>query len=66
MKVTVHLYTQSQPIVFTDVINAYQKGDLYCVFTRIPVGDYVNGRYNTNQEQVVKFPLQHIFRIIEE
>ena len=31
MEVRVHLYTQSEPVVMTDVRNAYQKGDLYRV-----------------------------------
>lgn len=50
MRVTVHLYTQSEPITHVNVINCYQKGDLYCV----RIGDDVH-----------KFPLQHIFRIVE-
>jgi len=53
MKVTVHLYTQSQPIVIENVHNCYQKGDLYCVMT-------------ASQKTVYKFPLQHIFLITEE
>ena len=31
MKVLVHLKETSQPIIYEDVINAYQKGDFYCV-----------------------------------
>ena len=50
-KVAVHLYSQSQPVVIDKVRNTYQKGDLYCVLQ-------VTG-------QVTKFPLQHIFRIVE-
>lgn len=53
MRVCVHLYTQSVPIVIRDVGNCYQKGDLYCVSV-VETGT------------VYKFPLQHIFRIIEE
>lgn len=53
MRVTVHLYTQSQPVVYENVYNCYQKGDLYCVMI-------------AGQMTVHKFPLQHIFRIIEE
>ena len=52
MEVRVHLYTQSEPVVMTDVRNAYQKGDLYCVMTN-------------DGKTVYKFPLQHIFRIKE-
>jgi hypothetical protein len=52
MKVLVHLYTQSQPVVIEDACNCYQKGDLYCVMLN-------------DKETAHKFPLQHIFRIIE-
>jgi hypothetical protein len=52
MEVRVHLYTQSEPIVITDVRNAYQKGDLYCVML-------------IDCKTVYKFPLIHIFRIKE-
>jgi len=31
MKVLVHLKETSQPIIYENVINAYQKGDFYCV-----------------------------------
>ena len=51
MIVHVHLYTQSRPVVLTNVRNCYQKGDLYCVLQ--PDGS------------VRKFPLIHIFRITE-
>lgn len=51
IKITVHLYSQSQPLVFENVRNTYQKGDLFCV----NLGSVVQ-----------KFPLTHVFRIIEE
>jgi len=51
MRVYVHLYTQSEPVVIENVRNCYQKGDLYCVMQ--------------NDLTVSKFPLQHIFRIKE-
>ena len=51
MKVSVHLYTQAQPVHLSDVRNTYQKGDLFCVMLK--------------DNSVHKFPLQHIFRIIE-
>ena len=51
MNVILHLYTQSKPIYFKGVSNAYQKGDLYCVLLE-------NG-------DVHKFPLIHIFRTVE-
>lgn len=50
MNVDIHLYSQSAPVTVADAINAYQKGDMYCVLTK--------GR-------VYKFPLVHIFRITE-
>ena len=52
MEVRVHLYTQSEPIVITDVRNAYQKGDFYCVMLN-------------DKKTVEKYPIQHIFRVIE-
>lgn len=51
MTVEVHLYLQSEPIVITDVKNAYVKGPLYCVMA-------ISGT-------VYKFPIEHIFRIKE-
>lgn len=51
MRVHVHLYTQSQHLTLTHVTSTYQKGDLYCVLQESGV--------------VSKFPLQHIFRIVE-
>ena len=52
MEVKVHLYTQSEPVIMTDVRNTYQKGDLYCVMLN-------------DGKTVYKFPIQHIFRIKE-
>lgn len=51
-KVVVHLYTQSEPIVYEDVLNTYQKGDQFCVML--------------SDDEVHKYPLQHIFRVIEK
>lgn len=51
MTVTIHLYTQSQPIIHEFVVNTYQKGDLFCVLL--------------DDGEVQKFPLQHVFRIVE-
>lgn len=50
-KVKVHLYTQSHPVEIDNVLNAYQKGSFYCVMTL---------------DSVQKFPIQHIFRVVEE
>jgi hypothetical protein len=53
MKVEVHLYSQSQPVVVEGVRNAYTKDGLYCL--------WIEG-----SDTVYKFPLVHIFRIKEE
>lgn len=50
--VSIHLKTQSQPIVYADVINTYQKGDFYVVYT--------------GEEESHKFPIADIFRVIED
>jgi len=52
MKVIVHLKTQSQPIEYSDVVNTYQKGDLFCVYRE--------------DETVHKFPVGDLFRVIED
>lgn len=52
MKVSVHLYSQSEPVVIENGRNAYTKDLLYCVWVK--------------DGPVYKFPLQHIFRIKEE
>ncbi len=51
MDVQVHLYSQSQPVEIGGVRNTYTKGDLYCVME--------------HGGTVTKFPLVHIFRIVE-
>jgi hypothetical protein len=51
-KVIVHLFTQSEPMVFEGVVNTYQKGDLFCVLLE-------------KEHATYKFPLVHVFRIIE-
>jgi len=53
MKVTIHLLTQSLPIVRTNVKNAYEKGSFYCIMLQ-------------DREDVEKFPIMHIFRVKEE
>ena len=52
MRVEIHLYTQSEPVVIDEARNAYTKGPLYCVMQ----GDGT----------VQKFPLEHVFRIKEK
>jgi hypothetical protein len=51
MIVKVHLYTQSEPVIYDNVKNAYQKGAFYCLM-------FEGGA-------VHKFPVQHIFRVTE-
>lgn len=55
MKVLVHLYKQSKAMAIDNASNAYQKGDLYCVSVKI----------DEKRREVHKFPIQHIFKIIE-
>ena len=50
--VKVHLLESSQPIVYENVINTYQKGDLYVVYTA--------------DEKSFKHPICTIWRIVEE
>jgi|GEM_PF-2110129 len=46
----------SFPIVYADVINAYTKGNMYCVLF-----------INSNKKRVThKFPLCSLFRVIED
>ena len=51
MKINIHLLSQSRPIEYTDVKNAYTKDGMYCIY---------------KQEKVDKFPLCNIFRVVEE
>ena len=53
MRVEIHLYTQSKPVIVEDAKNTYQKGDMFCVM-------HVDGK------TVDKFPLQHVFRVREK
>jgi len=55
MKIEIQRNETSQPIVYTDVINAYTKGRMYCVL-------FVhNGKRVTH-----KYPLETLFRVIED
>ena len=49
-KVRIHLKETSQTIEH-DYVNTYQKGDLFCVY---------------DGKQVYKYPIQNIWRVIEE
>ena len=52
LTVAVHLKEQSQPLVYENVINAYEKGSFFCV--------YVEG------EKVYKHPIADIWRVKED
>ena len=52
IKVWVHLKDQSQPIEYDDVVNTYEKGSFYCVYT--------------SNELSYKHPLLDIWRVKEE
>jgi hypothetical protein len=49
--VKIELKETSQPLVYTNVINTYQKGDLFCIYT--------------NDNLVFKYPINNIWRITE-
>lgn len=51
MQVKIRLYQTSQPIVL-EAKNAYQKGDMFCVYL--------------NSGKVKKYPLVHIFEVEED
>jgi hypothetical protein len=51
LRVLVHLYSQSQPIAYADVKNAYTKDGMYCLCLTTGV--------------VHKFPMVGIFRVTE-
>jgi hypothetical protein len=51
MNIEIHLLSQSKPIVYTNIKNAYTKDGLYCLYDE--------------KGMVYKFPLVNIFRIKE-
>lgn len=51
MNVSIHQYRQSKALEYVDVVNTYQKGNLFCVLLA--------------DGTVYKHPIQHIFRIKE-
>jgi len=56
MKIEIQRNESSLPIRYDDVINAYTKGNLYCVLF-----------VNKEQKRVThKFPLCSLFRVIED
>ena len=52
MIVEVWLDSTSSPIVYTDVTSTYQKGDLYCI-------------YSKDRNIVAKYPIANLFRVVE-
>jgi len=52
MKVEIQLKESSQPIIYDDVINTYQKGDLFVIYT--------------SKEKSYKHPIGTIWRIVED
>ena len=52
LNVTVHLKDQSQPIEHKNVINTYQKGDMYTLYCE--------------DEKSYKYPIANIWRVIED
>ncbi len=52
MTVAIHNLDQSQPMFFDDVDNTYIKEGFFCMVNRA-------------KNQVMKFPVSRIFRIIE-
>lgn len=56
MKIEVQRNESSNPLVYENVINAYTKGQMYCILF-----------VNKSEERVThKFPLCSLFRVIEE
>lgn len=56
MKIEIQRNETSLPLIYEDAINAYTKGQLYCVFF-----------VNKELERVThKYPLCSIFRVIED
>jgi len=52
LKVDIQFELNSQPIKYTNVIDMYQKGDLFCL--------YLEGGV------VHKYPMANIFRIVQD
>ena len=55
MKVEIQRNETSHPIIYDEVINAYTKGNLYCVL-------FLKDKKRTTH----KYPLGSIFRVIED
>jgi len=55
MKIEIQRNETSFPIIYEDIINAYTKGNMYCVL-------FLKGK----NRKTHKYPLCSIFRIIED
>ncbi len=55
MKIEIQRNESSQPLVYENVINAYTKGNMYCVLIE-----------KDGQRITHKYPLCSIFRVIED
>ena len=55
MKIEIQRNESSYPIVYEEVINAYTKGNMYCILFE-----------KDNKKITHKFPLCSIFRVIED
>jgi hypothetical protein len=51
MTIEIHLLSQSRPMVYENVVNAYTKDGMYCIYKETGFVD--------------KYPLVNIFRVIE-
>jgi hypothetical protein len=56
MKIEVQRNESSLPLIYDEVINAYTKGNMYCIL-------FVN---KANERVTHKFPLCSLFRVIED
>lgn len=52
MTIIIQNIDQSQPMVYDDIDNCYIEGEFYCMVCR-------------SKNEVMKFPISRIFRIIE-
>jgi hypothetical protein len=62
MNVEVQLKESSQSIVHENVVNAYTKGDMYCVFV---AGKDGSRSTRPSTSSVYKYPLANVWRVKE-
>jgi len=55
MKIEIQRNESSYPIVYEDVINAYTKGQMYCILFE-----------KKGERKTHKYPLCSLFRVIED